>query len=160
MAFIFGERMTEGEQKAVDLFNQGYSCAQSVLAACAEEIGLTMEQALRLGSALGAGIAGQRETCGAVLGMVAVWGARHAPTTPMDAKTKAQLYAEAQSLIASFDDTYGTHQCQALLKQASIQKQAGVAPEERTAEYYAKRPCAKFVARCTALALQSRENIG
>lgn len=143
------------EDRAVDFFTQGYSCAQSVLAACAETIGLTEAQAIQLGSALGAGICGLRDTCGAVLAMVAVWGARFAPTTPMDAKTKANLYAQAQALVKSFDETYGTHNCKALLLQASIEKQAGVAPEARTAAYYAKRPCAKFVAFCAKAALQA-----
>lgn len=146
------------EDRAVAFFTQGYSCAQSVLAACAEPIGLTEEQAIRLGSALGAGICGLRDTCGAVLAMVMVWGARFAPTTPMDAKTKANLYAQAQALVKSFDDVYTTHNCKALLQKASIEKQAGVAPEARTAEYYAKRPCAKFVAFCANAAMQGPLN--
>ena len=144
------------EEEAVALFNQGYSCAQAVLAACAKQMGITKETALRMGSALGAGLCGLRETCGAVLGMVAVCGASQAPITPMDAKTKAGLYGEAQAMVKIFDETFGTHQCKALLQQASIEKSAGVAPEERTEAYYAKRPCAKFVALCARLASQSK----
>jgi C_GCAxxG_C_C family probable redox protein len=147
------------EDRAVEYFTKGYSCAQAVLAACATDIGLNEAQALRLGSAMGAGLCGLRETCGAVLAMVQVWGARFAPTTPMDAKTKAALYAQAQALVRSFESAYGTHQCKALLKQASIEKQAGIAPEERTAAYYAKRPCARFVAFCARTAMMEQAEI-
>lgn len=135
-------------QQAVDLFTQGYSCAQAVLAACAPTLGLDRETALRLGSSLGAGLGGLRETCGAVTAMAALLGLKDGPTTPMAAKEKAALYQKVQAAIAAFDSTFATHNCRELLQRASIQKQAGVAPEERTPDYYAKRPCAAFVRYC------------
>ncbi len=142
------------EEKAVRLFMEGYSCAQAVLAACAPELGLDEETAKRLAAGMGAGLGGLRETCGAVSAMAMVLGLRHAPVDPMDAKTKAALYQTVQAAIRDFEATFGTHNCKALLQQASIEKQAGVAPEARTAEYYAKRPCAKFVAYCARRAAQ------
>jgi C_GCAxxG_C_C family probable redox protein len=142
------------------MFLKGYSCAQAVLAACAPEIGLEKAQALRLAGAMGAGLCGMRETCGAVLAMVMVWGSRFAPTSPMEAKEKARLYAQGQALIARFDAEHAMHNCKALLQQASIEKQAGVAPEARTAAYYAQRPCVKFVATCARLAMMDPEALG
>ncbi len=146
--------MDEIEAKAVGYFNEGYSCAQAVLAACAPQLGLDADTAKRLAAGMGAGLGGLRETCGAVSAMAMVLGLRNAPTEPMDAKTKAALYQTVQRAIADFDATFSTHHCKALLQQASIEKQAGVAPEARTPEYYAKRPCAKFVAYCARRALQ------
>ncbi len=138
---------------AVQYFESGASCAQAVLAACGATFGLTEEMAMKLGSALGAGIAGLREPCGAVTAMVAILGLRYGPSTPMDAKTKAAHYERVRTAIEAFDKQFGTHNCKALLQQASIEKQAGVAPEARTAAYYAKRPCAAFVRFCAAQAM-------
>ncbi|MBR4945402.1 MAG: C_GCAxxG_C_C family protein [Kiritimatiellae bacterium] len=140
--------MTPTAETAVNLFRSGTSCAQAVLAACAPSVGLTQEQAMRLGSGMGAGMAGLREMCGAVSAMVAVLGLREGPAEVMDAKTKAAHYARIRTAIEAFDATFGTHHCQALLQKASIEKQAGVAPEARTERYYAERPCAAFVQFC------------
>lgn len=145
---------TQAAEDAVNRFTQGASCAQAVLAACAPALGLDAATAMRLASGLGAGLGGLRETCGAVTAMAAVLSLRFGPETPMDAKTKAELYKKIQEAVSAFDTEFGTHNCLALLKQASIEKQAGVAPEARTAEYYAKRPCAKFVRFCAEQAMK------
>lgn len=139
--------------RAAVLFTQGYSCAQAVLAAVAPAFGLDRDTALRLASGLGAGLGGLRETCGAVTAMAALIGLRHGPAEPMDAKRKAALYREVQAAVADFDAAFGSHNCLALLRKASIEKQAGVAPEARTPEYYAKRPCVAFVRFCAERAL-------
>ncbi len=146
--------MESVDNEAVRLFEAGYSCAQAVLAACAPQLGLEAETAKRLAAGMGAGLGGLRETCGAVSAMAMVLGLRKAPVEAMDVKTKAALYQEVQAAIADFDATFSTHNCKELLQKASIEKQAGVAPEARTADYYAKRPCAKFVAYCARRAMQ------
>lgn len=138
---------------AVERFQAGASCAQAVLAACGPAYGLSEASAMKLGSAMGAGLAGLRETCGAVAAMVAIMGLRYGETEPMDAKTKAAHYERVRSAIADFDSTFGTHNCKELLQKASIEKQAGVPPEARTTAYYAKRPCAAFVRFCAARAM-------
>ncbi|MBQ9693811.1 MAG: C_GCAxxG_C_C family protein [Kiritimatiellae bacterium] len=146
--------MTPSET-AVQLFHAGASCAQAVLGACAPSLGLDQATAMKLGSGMGAGLAGLRETCGAVTAMVAILGLRDGIDSPMDAKTKAALYERIRSAIAAFDAQFGTHNCKALLQKASIEKQAGVAPEARTAAYYAQRPCAAFVRFCAEWITQS-----
>lgn len=148
------------EERAVELFQSGASCAQAVLTACAPMLGLSEEMAMRLGSGMGAGLAGLRETCGAVSAMVAVMGLREGPSTPMEAKTKAAHYERIREAITAFEERFGTHNCRELLQKASIEKQAGVAPEARTEQYYAKRPCAAFVKFCAALAATPRVSDG
>ena len=54
--------------KARTLFQKGYNCAQSVAGAFHEEMGVSLETAVRMASAFGGGMGGQRETCGAVTG--------------------------------------------------------------------------------------------
>ena len=47
-------------------FSKGYNCCQAVLVAFQEELGMTEEQAARLGSGMGGGVARLRELCGAM----------------------------------------------------------------------------------------------
>ena len=58
--------------KAESLFRTGYNCSQSVYAAFAEELGITVEEAAKKASPFGAGFGKLREVCGAVTGMVMV----------------------------------------------------------------------------------------
>ena len=52
--------------KAESLFRTGYNCSQSVYAAFAEELGITVEEAAKKASPFGAGFGKLREVCGAV----------------------------------------------------------------------------------------------
>ncbi|MBO7637723.1 MAG: C_GCAxxG_C_C family protein [Treponema sp.] len=61
------------KQKAIDYFSQDLHCSQSVLAAFAEECGITEEHALKLGSCFGSGMR-KGEVCGAVTGALMVLG--------------------------------------------------------------------------------------
>lgn len=61
--------MGNRSQQAIELFNQGYNCAQSVLGAFCEDLGIDFETALRLSSSFGGGMGRLREVCGAVSSM-------------------------------------------------------------------------------------------
>ena len=54
--FMGGERQMKHIDKAKELFEQKYHCSQAVLAAFAEELGLTEKQALKLGGCFGGGL--------------------------------------------------------------------------------------------------------
>lgn len=140
--------MPSSAETAVNLFQNGASCAQAVLTACAPQFGISEAAAMRMGSGMGAGMTGLREICGAVSAMVAVLGLKYGSDQPMEAETKAALYAKIREAVAAFDAAFGTHNCKELLQKAAIKKEAGVAPEARTAAYYAERPCAAFVKFC------------
>ena len=142
--------MSSLADEAVACFQSGASCAQAILATFAPTLGLSKDLAMKMGSGMGAGLAGLRETCGAVSAMVVVLGLRDGSNEVMDAHTKAAHYEHIRAAIQAFDDTFGSHNCKALLQKASIEKQAGVAPEARTTQYYAVRPCAAFVKFCAA----------
>lgn len=145
----------ETAEAAAARFHAGASCAQAVLAACGEALGRDPDEMMRLGSGLGAGLGGLRETCGAVTGMAAVIGLRLGSGNPMDQKTKAALYRTVADAVADFDAAFGTHNCKALLRKASIEKSAGAAPEARSGRYYAERPCAVFVRFCAERAMRA-----
>lgn len=127
-------------QKAVELFKSGYNCSQSVVAAFADMYGFTQEQALRMAASFGGGIGRMRETCGLFL----VAGLKTGATEAADREGKAANYAVVQELAAEFKKRNGSLICAELL---GLKKKEPVStiPEERTAQYYSKRPCAKMV---------------
>lgn len=145
------------EDRADTFMNQGFSCAQAVLLACAPELGLSEEAAAKIASGLGGGLAGLRETCGAVIGMAAVLGLRHGEAAPMDSAAKSAHYARIQEAIRAFESANGgTHHCTELLKLASARKKEALAadPVAAAAFYANKRPCTPYVRLCAKLAME------
>ena len=93
--------------KAESLFRTGYNCSQSVYAAFAEELGITVEEAAKKASPFGAGFGKLREVCGAVTGMVMVIGDLYGYDDPKDAAGKKKLYALVQKLCGAFGKIRG-----------------------------------------------------
>ena len=135
--------MTKRE-KAIELFLDGYNCAQSVFGAFAEDLGIDFETAVKFSSAFGGGMGRLREVCGAVSGMFMVLSVAEGYTSPTDKDAKMELYKKVQDLAAEFKAKNGdTYICRELLQNIATTK--GHEPEDRTPEYYKHRPCAKFV---------------
>lgn len=132
---IYGDR-------AEQAFYSGCNCSQSAVLPFAEEIGMTREQVLKLVGGLGGGVGRMREVCGAFTGITLVLGALYGFTDPKD---KSAFYAEVQALAREFcaRNGKGTLICRELL---GLDKAEGTpVAEERTAEYYQKRPCPMLV---------------
>jgi C_GCAxxG_C_C family probable redox protein len=134
----------DASEKAVGYFKQGYNCAQATAAAFADDLSLDEETILRLMAGFGAGMGGLRETCGAVSAMVFAAGAFAGGYPPTDRAAKKALYDKVKQMTQEFVDRHGTTNCRDLLLSASCT--AAPDPSERTKEYYAKRPCVRFVA--------------
>ena len=136
--------MEDRIQKAVELFRSGYNCSQSVVAAFADLYGYTEEQALKMSASFGGGIGRMRETCGAACGMFLLAGLETGATDPKDREGKAVNYALVQKLAEEFKKKNGSINCGELL---GLKKNTPVVstPDERTPQYYAKRPCVKTV---------------
>lgn len=130
--------------RAVELFKMGYNCAQSVTAAFADEYGYTVEQALKMSASFGGGIGRMRETCGAACGMFLLAGLETGCADASDREGKARNYAFVQRLADAFRRENGSLVCAELLGLRERKPQVPV-PDERTAMYYEKRPCAKMV---------------
>lgn len=129
-------------QKATELFKEGCNCSQAVFAAFADELGIEKNAALRLSCGLGGGVGRMREVCGAVSGGAMVLGMYFSGE---DGKDKARVYALVQKLAAGFKAQCGTIVCRELLELPE-DEQITAKPEERTPQYYKKRPCAQLVA--------------
>ena len=91
-----------------------FNCCQSVLAAFAEDMGLTEEQAFNLGANFGSGMR-CGSACGALTGGLMVLGMTHYPPE------------EADSFRKQFLEEHGEIDCAALLKKAH---EAGIPRKE------------------------------
>lgn len=135
--------------RAEELFRMGYNCSQSVYAAFAEELGMSVEEAAKRASPFGAGFGKLREVCGAVSGMVLVLGDLCGYQDPTDAAGKQALYALVQQMCGSFEASEGSLICRDLLGLAKGEDLAE--PAVRTEEYYQSRPCVGACRRAAEL---------
>lgn len=129
-------------QRAMDLFLEGYNCAQSLVGAFYQDIGLDWEQAMRLSSSFGGGMGRLREVCGAVSGMFMVIGLLQGYTSPKNTKEKTEQYTRVQELAHRFRKHNTSIICREML---GISGEESPTPSNRTAEYYKKRPCMQIV---------------
>lgn len=141
----------ERVKKAVSLFEEGYNCCQSVFGAYGELFGLDRDTALKISASFGAGMGRMREVCGTVSGMALVCGLISGATQGKDQQGKQKNYEMVRMLAGKFKEKNGSIICRELLGIKGAEESAK--PEERTAEYYKKRPCRQLVA-CAAEILE------
>ena len=127
--------------KAAELFLQDYNCAQAIAVAFCDVTGLEPDFAARMASSFGGGMGRLREVCGAVSGMLMVAGLLYGYDTPGDDVSKKAHYQLVQELSGKFRREIGSIVCREILKNPPSDPN----PTPRTAEFYAKRPCAKMV---------------
>lgn len=132
------------KEKAVQLFKEGYNCAQSVFGAYADLYEIPADMAFRISASFGAGVGRMREVCGCVSGISLVAGLETGATEGADRDAKARNYAVVQEMAKKFrEQSGGSIICKELL---GLKKPEGSAvPAERTADYYKKRPCVELI---------------
>lgn len=131
------------KEKAMALFHEGYNCAQSVVLSFADVLELDEATLSRMSCSFGGGMGRLREVCGAVSGMFMVAGLLWGYEGPETGEVKAAHYARIQELAREFEACNGAIVCRELL--GFSQKRDAPTPEQRTAAYYQKRPCAELV---------------
>ena len=143
--------LEERVEQAVLNFMEGYNCAQSVFLAYADLFDLDKELAKKMSVSFGGGVGRLREVCGTVTGMAMLAGFKYPVEDPKDQDARTKNYAMVQKMAGMFREKHHSIICRELLeaKQAAA---TDPAPSPRTAEYYAKRPCARFVADAARLA--------
>ena len=127
--------------KAAELFLQGYNCAQAIVVAFSDVTGLDESFSARMSSSFGGGMGRMREVFGAVSGMLMVAGLLYGYDVPGDDRIKMEHYALVQDLAGQFREQVGSIVCREILKNPPSDPK----PTPRTAEFYAKRPCARMV---------------
>lgn len=143
---------TTAEQTALEYFHRGFNCAQSVFAACAGEMGLSEELALRLSAGFGAGVGRMRGMCGAFSGLTLVAGYCKGNLSGVP-EEKEKVFALVREQAEAFKCEFGTLTCRELLH-LDVNTQEGARPSERTQAYYDARPCERCVAFCARKAAE------
>jgi C_GCAxxG_C_C family probable redox protein len=135
--------LSDKQEQAMNLFKEGYNCAQAVFAAFHKEMDMDFETALKLSSSFGGGMGRLREVCGAVSGMFAVAGMKYGYTDPNYNKAKVEHYKLIQELAVQFKTENHSIICRELLGLDDGSDNPN--PDLRNDEYYNKRPCTELV---------------
>ena len=102
-------------ERAVDLFSKGANCAQSVLWAFAEDMGMDKETALRVATGFGGGMGRMAGVCGAVTGGCMALGLSKGMRATEDQDAKLKTYALVRELAARFTAKNSSTICRDIL---------------------------------------------
>ena len=102
------------KEKALQYFSDKFHCSQAVLAAFAPELGLTEEQALKLGACFGAGMR-KGEVCGACTGALMVLGLMYGQFDKDDLESRMRANKVNVVLLNGFAEKNGSYICNELL---------------------------------------------
>lgn len=100
--------------KAKELFEQKYHCSQAVLAAFAEELGLTEKQALKLGGCFGGGMC-KGEVCGSCTGALMALGLKYGQCEIEDLDSRLKTNDVTVKFLELFRKENGSYICKELL---------------------------------------------
>lgn len=132
--------ITDRQQRAEELFLEGYNCCQAVVLAFDDLLPVGRDELLALTSGFGGGMGRMREVCGAVSGMTILAGFISPGSDPSDKAAKTANYTLVQRFAASFREQKGSIICRELLGLRAEEKSAPE-PSDRNPAYYHTRPC-------------------
>ena len=126
-------------QQAKENFLGGMNCSQAIVLAFSDGLGVPREKLLALALPLGGGLGRLRLTCGAVSGGAVVLGLR------FPALAKQEMYEIVQEFARRVRERCGSICCGDLLRAAGLPADTVPHPEERTPDYYRRRPCPQIL---------------
>jgi C_GCAxxG_C_C family probable redox protein len=100
---------------AQESFNSGFNCAQSVLKAFSDDLGINEIQAINMASGFGAGMGRLQKTCGAVTGAVMVIGLSNNLSIQLAENRNDLTNQMIQDFENQFIKKHGTTQCKELI---------------------------------------------
>ncbi len=100
---------------ATAAFSQHFNCAQSVLVAYVQELGLDQASALKIATAFGGGMGRLAVTCGAVTGAFMVLGLKYGMVNAAEQAAKEKTYGLVQTFAREFQARQGALDCRDLL---------------------------------------------
>lgn len=129
---------------AEQLFNQGYACSQAIVKAFSDLVELEEKTLCKIALPFGGGFGRIRSLCGAVSGMGIIVGLIFSEDEQSE-QNKLDVYNIIQELVKRFEEKKKTVVCKELLEKANLEVEINGKPEQRTSEYYKKRPCGNIV---------------
>lgn len=101
-------------EKANDLFARKFHCSQAVFAAFSEELGVTQEQALKIGACFGSGMR-KGEVCGACTGALMALGLKYGQANEQDIDSRLKTNEVTDKFLEQFQKENGSYLCKDLL---------------------------------------------
>ena len=130
-------------ETAIKLF-ESYNCAQSVLAAYAEDFNTNKNQALSFAVGFGGGMGRTQDVCGAVTGAIMALGLS-SEFKEGDGRDKINtVYAKVQRFLNEFAEAKGTIKCRDLLG-CDLKTEEG---QKYFKEHNLKESCRGYVRLC------------
>lgn len=139
-------------EKAISNFGQTANCAQCVLLAFSNELGLGEELAYKITSGFGGGMC-QGEVCGAVSGAIVAINLKYGPDKPEDNEAKDEVYNIIRQFTKEFKNVNGSVICKELLG-CDLDKE-GMRKQARENGLFLK-VCPKFIKDAIAI-LESKD---
>lgn len=141
-------------EKALEYFDNKFNCAQSVLTAFADELGLTEDESLRVSTAFGGGMGRQQFTCGAVTGASMALGLRFGKGKNDEDEKKLLTYEKTVVLFEEFTRLHGSTTCRNLLNNLDMHTDK----EKIEVQNLYHTNCRKYVTDAVKLAEKIIEN--
>jgi C_GCAxxG_C_C family probable redox protein len=113
------------EKDVLLLFNSGYNCAQAVLSRFAERYGMSRDDAFRIGTGFGGGIARNGEACGAVTGAVMALGLRYGQREGDDRSIQENTYEKVNEFLELFRALHSSCVCRVILDGIDLKSSEG-----------------------------------
>ena len=101
---------------SVEIFNNGFNCAQSVVCSHCEEFGLSEDVAKKISCGFGGGMGHIGEVCGAVSGALMLIGLKNGKYIESNTELKEKTYDMVKEFTDKFKKEYGTINCKELIK--------------------------------------------
>ena len=102
------------KDKAIELHNKKYNCAQAVACSFCGEIEVSERLLFKATEAFGRGMGDMQETCGALSGAVMLAGLKCSDGNTADPNSKAATYKVSKAMVESFADKTGGTVCKEL----------------------------------------------
>lgn len=106
--------MVKTEKEVLKMFGEGFDCSQVVLSNVHEKLGITEEDALKIGACFGGGM-WHGETCGCVMGALTAIGLKYATTEPNNQEAKDKLLKIKSEFEEAFCKKNGSCICKEIL---------------------------------------------
>lgn len=131
--------MSDKQQRAIELFDAGFNCAQSVIAVFAGDLGVDEATALRMAGGFGHGLR-IGEICGALSGAAMTLALREGTDDPADQTTKLRCNDKTLELLGALKARLGACECREV-----ITSEALTARGSKTCPDCTRRPCAAAI---------------
>ncbi len=134
--------------QAVEVFKQGYNCAQAVFATWAVEQGMERDAAIKLATGFGAGMGRAQHVCGALSGAILALGQKYGRNPGEEKSAQDRSYAKVRELLTGFEEEHGSVNCRELLDGINLLEASG--QERFRAEGLSER-CHNYIASAARL---------